>query len=164
MVAGAIANLIRAGSHLVNKAMPTESDTEYPPQFASSDLAALLGQINDFAGVEPPPPPPPTEMKAMSAKGKTAAKSPSTSSALIGDGPTPVPVTIVGSSAMKGPFIPGLRDVLVGVSILRLLDQLSPTASADAKNRSKAAALELITGGSARLTEFSKKSSAALKK
>ena len=141
-----------------------DNEAEYPPQFASSDLAALLGQINDFAGVEPPPPPPPTEMKAMSAKGKTAPKSPTTSSTLVGDGSGPVPVTIVGSSAMKGPFIPGLRDVLVGVSIIRLLEQLSPTASADAKARSKAAALDLITGGSVRLTEFSKKTSAALKR
>lgn len=103
-------------------------------------------------------------MKAMSAKGKTAAKSPSASSSLFGESSGPVPVTIVGSSAMKGPFIPGLRDVLVGVSILRLLEQLSPTASADAKARSKAAALDLIAGGSARLAGFSKKSSATLKK
>jgi len=105
-----------------------DGEAEYPPQFASSDLSALLGQINDFAGVPPPPPPPPPpggmEMKSAKAPAKTGtAPAAADLGKLLSSGYS-LPVTIVGSAAQRGPYLPGLRDQLIAVTILRLAEQI----------------------------------------
>jgi hypothetical protein len=127
--------------------MPDE--TEYPPQFASSDLSSLLGQINDFAGVPPPPPPPgPFEM--------AAAKSGAAPAAARLAAHAPVPVSIVGSQAQRGPYLPGLKDILIGVTYLRLAEQITVK---DAQASAQKLARDLILKGTSTLsTHISKPS------
>jgi hypothetical protein len=131
--------------------MPEEN--EYPPQFASSDLSALLGQINDFAGVPPPPPPPPPgtmEMRSAKASSKSAAVAAPAASDLgkLLSGEYSLPVTIVGSAAQRGPYLPGLRDQLIGVTILRLAEQIVDPSH---KSSAQKIAHELIHNGSTTL-------------
>jgi hypothetical protein len=125
--------------------MPEHGDSEYPPQFASSDLSSLLGQINDFAGVPPPPPPPgPSEM--ASAKALRAESAPLVSGARAPH--MPVPVSIVGSQAQRGPYLPWLKDILIGTTYLRLAEQIT---SSDQKATAQKLAYELIVKGTAGL-------------
>ncbi|ATC65760.1 hypothetical protein CMV30_18395 [Nibricoccus aquaticus] len=135
--------------------MPEE--TEYPPQFASSDLSALLGQINDFAGVPPPPPPPPPppggmELKSAKAASKSAAPAAAASDLgrQIASGEFVLPVSIVGSQSQRGPYLPGLRDQLIGVAILRLAEQIVDT---NQKSSAKKVAQELIATGTKSLAD-----------
>lgn len=130
-----------------------DNDNEYPPQFASSDLSSLLGQINDFAGVPPPPPPPPTEMRAAkSAKGATSLSAGATQ--LSSTDGYAVPVSIVGSQAQRGPYLPGLKDILIGVTYLRLAEQIT---SPELKATAQKMANELMqTGNSALGSHLSK--------
>jgi hypothetical protein len=126
---------------------------EFPPQFASSDLSSLLGQINDFAGVPPPDMPPPTEAHMMK-KAKSAptkSKAPAELAKLFGDGPFAVPVSIVGGAAQRGPYLPGLKDILIGVSYLRLAEQITVSSL---KTKAQKQAYELIRTGNAALAEF----------
>jgi hypothetical protein len=142
-----------------------DGDNEYPPQFASSDLSALLGQINDFAGVPPPPPPPPGPMEMKSAKNSTktsAAPSASTDSAkLLASSEYPVPVTIVGSQAQRGPYLPGLKDMLIAVTYVRLAEQIT---TPDQKAAAQKLAYELMESGNSTLTAHIAKQRASLKK
>jgi hypothetical protein len=142
--------------------MPDE--TEYPPQFASSDLSALLGQINDFAGVPPPPPPGTMEMKSAKGSSKTTAVSApagSDLSRLLASGEYSVPVTIVGSQAQRGPYLPGLKDLLIAVTYVRLAEQITnPSLKASAQKL----AYELMQSGNAALAQHIAKQRATLKK
>jgi hypothetical protein len=139
--------------------MPEE--TEYPPQFASSDLSSLLGQINDFAGVPPPPPPPGTP--EMSAAKSAKAKSVSAGvSSLLASGEIPVPVSIVGSQAQRGPYLPGLKDILIGVTYLRLAEQITPV---EVKSSAQKLANDLMQQGISALgAHLAKQQRATLKK
>jgi hypothetical protein len=122
-------NPVKSNTH-----MPENDTPEYPPQFASSDLSSLLGQINDFVGMPPPPPPPPPgPMELASAKGssksaKVTAPSGNSSDELgrkIAAGEFVLPVSIVGSQSQRGPYLPGLKDVLIAVTYLRLAEQIT---------------------------------------
>jgi len=144
--------------------MPDETP-EYPPQFASSDLSALLGQINDFAGVPPPPPPPaPMEMKSAKGASKTApapSGSPNIAS-LLSSGEYSLPVTIVGSQAQRGPYLPGLKDVLIAVTYVRLAEQIT---NPELKSAAQKLAYELMGSGSATLSaHIAKQRTTSLKK
>jgi hypothetical protein len=125
-----------------------DNENEYPPQFASSDLSSLLGQINDFAGV-PPPPPPPGGYEMASAKGAAAKAAPDGAARLTsGTVHPPVPVSIVGSQAQRGPYLPGLKDLLIGVTYLRLAEQITV---GDSKQSAQKLAQELILKGTSTL-------------
>jgi U5 snRNP spliceosome subunit len=119
---------------------------EYPPQFASSDLAGLLGQINDFAGVPPPPPPPP----GVSAKSATAKASLTDKTLAQLSEEFAIPVSIVGSKAQRGPYLPGMKNLLIGVTFLRLSEQIvTPKHKAAAQKL----AYDLIESGNAQVAE-----------
>jgi hypothetical protein len=128
---------------------------EYPPQFASSDLSSLLGQITDFAGNEPPP-----EQRSVAAllKGKAATKFKGKGDPIAqllsacADGS--LPVTVKGIDAPKGPYFAGLREVLIGVSIIRLAEQLKALPSAEARSKAISLGESLIQSGSARLVQY----------
>jgi hypothetical protein len=140
-------------------------DPEYPPQFASSDLSALLGQINDFAGVPPPPPPPPGPMEMKSAKGASkSAAAPSGSpdkARLLSSGDYSVPVTIVGSQAQRGPYLPGLKDILIAVTYVRLAEQIT---TPELKAAAQKFAYELMDAGNSTLSSHIAKQRASLKR
>jgi hypothetical protein len=126
--------------------MPDEP--EYPPQFASSDLSSLLGQINDFAGMPPPPPPPaPMEMRSAKSAKNSSSISSETSRLTSADGYA-VPVSIVGSQAQRGPYLPGLKDILIGVTYLRLAEQIT---SPELKATAQKMANELMQTGNSTL-------------
>ena len=142
--------------------MPEE--TEYPPQFASSDLSGLIGQINDFAGVPPPPPPPPAPMALRSAKGTnatTAAAVPEDLAKLLSSGEYSLPVTIVGSQAQRGPYLPGLKDVLIAVTYIRLAEQITDP---NLKSTAQKFAYELMQTGNSTLTKHISRQAASLRK
>ncbi len=118
---------------------------EYPPQFASSDLAGLLGQINDFAGVPPPPPPPPGPTAKSAAKSSLSDKTLAQLSEEFA-----IPVSIVGSKAQRGPYLPGMKNLLIGVTFLRLSEQI---VSPKHKSAAQKLAYDLIENGNAQVAE-----------
>ena len=142
--------------------MPDDQN-EYPPQFASSDLSGLIGQINDFAGVPPPPPPPPAPMALRSAKSAstTTAAVPEDLAKFLSSGEYSLPVTIVGSQAQRGPYLPGLKDVLIAVTYIRLAEQITDP---NLKSTAQKFAYELMQTGNSTLTKHISRQAASLRK
>ncbi len=143
-----------------------EENTDYPPQFASSDLSSLLGQINDFAGVEPPPPPPPGEGVSPKSvrSNKVSASLPEISDSIakrIAAGDYVFPVNIIGSSAQRGPYLPGLKDILIATSMLRLAEQITVS---EMKASAQKQAYTLMQAAHARLGEHIAKQLRSVKK
>jgi hypothetical protein len=144
-----------------------DGDSEYPPQFASSDLSSLLGQINDFAGIPPPPPPPPPpgpmEMKSAKSAPKTAAAPSAVTeiAKLLASSECPIPVSIVGSQAQRGPYLPGLKDLLIAVAHVRLAEQIT---DAGLKTTAQKFAYELMAKGNTVLADHIAKQRTSLKK
>ena len=105
-------------------------------------------------------------MEMKSAKGSsktTAASAPAGSdlSRLLTSGEYSVPVTIVGSQAQRGPYLPGLKDLLIAVTYVRLAEQITnPSIKASAQKL----AYELMQSGNAALAQHIAKQRATLKK
>lgn len=98
--------------------------------------------------------------KSTSKAGAAAAATPDVAK-LIASGDYVFPVSIVGSQAQRGPYLPGLKDQLIGVTFLRLAEQISTPAL---KASAQRLALELIQSGTAILAGHVAKQRASLKK
>ncbi|MGC4071526.1 MAG: hypothetical protein QM760_03270 [Nibricoccus sp.] len=128
-------------------------------------MSSLLGQINDFAGQPPPPPPPPgpMEMKAAKSSAKTAAAPVATTDVakLLASNQYVLPVSIVGSQAQRGPYLPGVKDLLIAVTFLRMAEQIT---DAGLKVGAQKFAYDLMAKGNAVLADHVSSQRAILKK
>jgi hypothetical protein len=83
--------------------------------------------------------------KAFSTQGSAAS---SGLAQRLGSGEFSIPVTIVGSQAQRGPYLPGLKDVLIAVTYLRLAEQITDPGN---KKSAQKLAYELMQVGNSAL-------------
>jgi hypothetical protein len=100
-------------------------------------------------------------MEMASAKSLKASSTSSASSDLcqkIASGEFVIPVSIVGSQADRGPYLPGLKDMLIAVTYLRLAEQIT---TPELKGSAQKLAYDLMQNGNSVLGTHIKKQTRA---
>jgi hypothetical protein len=120
-------------------------DMDYPPQYADSCVAGVVGQINDFAG--------PYESDSLSAPAPATAKGGAQS---LGHGRQAndpgVPVVITGFKTPAGEALPGLRESLIASTIIKLIAHLPPTNPL--REEIRKSALQLYAQGGDKISAY----------
>src|SRR4051812_1855376 len=120
-----------------------DTDGSYPPQFAESCVAGVVGQINDFAGGYE------DSINAIAAAVPENRSLPGVPTNGAG-----IPVVVTGFKTPSGEALPGLREALIASAIIKLVGQIPPTNPL--RQELRASALKLYAFGGDKISAYGK--------